>query len=79
MIRAAAALGRPLQPRIRVNGFEPSSSMVEAGLGIALVSEHHASRCAVSGRLVFAALDEPWAGVNGRSARADPKSLPAAG
>jgi len=77
MVRAAAALGRPLQVRIRVNGFEPSSSMVEAGLGIALVSEHHASRCAASGRLVFAALDEPWAVRQWKICARDPKSLPA--
>ena len=77
MIRAAAALGRPLQMRIRVNGFEPSSSMVEAGLGIALVSEHHASRCAASGRLVFAALDEPWAVRQWKICSRDPKALPA--
>ena len=77
MIRAAATLGRPLQVRIRVNGFEPSSSMVEAGLGIALVSEHHALRCAASGRLVFAALDEPWAVRQWKVCSRDPKSLPA--
>lgn len=77
MIRAAAALGRPLQVRIRVNGFEPSSSMVEAGLGIALVSEHHASRCAASGRLVVAALEEPWAARQWKICSRDPKALPA--
>lgn len=75
--RAAAALGRPLRMRIRVNGFEPSSSMVEAGLGIALVSEHHASRCLASGSLFLAALDEPWAVRQWKICSRDPKALPA--
>jgi DNA-binding transcriptional LysR family regulator len=77
MIRAGAALGRPLHMRIRVNGFEPSSSMVEAGLGIALVSEHHALRRVASGQLVLAALDEPWAVRQWKICSRDPKALPA--
>jgi DNA-binding transcriptional LysR family regulator len=51
--------------------------MVEAGLGVALVSEHHALRCAATGRLVFAALDEPWAVRQWKVCSRDPKSLPA--
>jgi DNA-binding transcriptional LysR family regulator len=74
MIRAA--LGRSLQVRIRVNGFEPSSSMVEAGLGIALVSEHHALRRVAYGQLVIAALDEPWAVRQWKICSRDPKALP---
>ncbi len=75
--RAAAALGRSLRMRIRVNGFEPSSSMVEAGLGIALVSEHHAFRCLASGTMQLAALDEPWAVRQWTICSRDPKALPA--
>jgi DNA-binding transcriptional LysR family regulator len=77
MVRAAAPLSRPLRMRIRVNGFEPSSSMVEAGLGIALVSEHHAFRWLVSGSLMLAALDEPWAVRQWKICYRDPKALPA--
>lgn len=75
--RAAAALSHALQVRIRVNGFEPSAMMVEAGLGIALVSEHFASRRIASGRLAFAALDEPWALRQWKICSRDPKALPA--
>ena len=77
MIRAAASLGRPLKVRIRVNGFEQSSSMVEAGLGVALVSEHHALRRAASGQLILAALNEPWAVRQWKICSRDPKALPA--
>jgi DNA-binding transcriptional LysR family regulator len=77
MSRAAAGLGRPLQVPVRVNGFEQSSSMVEAGLGIALVSEHHASRRIASGQLILAALDEPWAVRQWKICSRDPKTLPA--
>jgi DNA-binding transcriptional LysR family regulator len=61
MMRAAADLGRPLRLRIRVNGFEPAASMVEAKLGIALVPEYNAARYAAIGTLVSATLDETWA------------------
>jgi DNA-binding transcriptional LysR family regulator len=77
MSRAAAGLGRPLQVPVRVNGFEQSSSMVEAGLGIALVSEHYASRRVASGQLILAALDEPWAVRQWKICSRDPKTLPA--
>jgi DNA-binding transcriptional LysR family regulator len=77
MVHAAAALGRPLQVRVRVNGFEPTSSMVEAGLGIALVSEHHASRRVASGQLIVAPLDEPWAVRQCKICSREPKALPA--
>jgi DNA-binding transcriptional LysR family regulator len=77
MIRVAASLGRPLKARIRVNGFEKSSSMVEAGLGVALVSEHHALRRAASGQLTLAALTEPWAVRQWKICSRDPKALPA--
>jgi DNA-binding transcriptional LysR family regulator len=71
MIRAA--LGRSLQVRIRVDGFEPSSSMVEAGLGIA--------RCPNTTPCVASHTDSwssprwmsPGRYVSGRSARAIPR------
>ena len=77
MSRAAASLNRPLQVRIRVNGFDPTSSMVEAGLGVALASEHYASRRVVSGQLTFARLAEPWAVRQWNVCSRDPKELPA--
>ncbi|HXT05874.1 MAG TPA: LysR family transcriptional regulator [Roseiarcus sp.] len=77
LTRAAAGLGRSLRIRIRVNGFEPSSCMVEAGLGVALVSEHHALRRLASGALCLAALDEPWAVRQWKICSRDPKALPA--
>jgi DNA-binding transcriptional LysR family regulator len=61
MLRAAADLGRPLRMRVRVHGFEPARSMVEAKLGIALVPEHHAARYVVNAPLVAVRLDEDWA------------------
>lgn len=77
MNRAAATLGLQLQMRIRVNGFEPSSSMVEAGLGVALVSEHHALNRLASGKLAVARLDEPWAERQWKICSREPKTLPA--
>ena len=50
VLRAAADLSRPLRLRIRVNGFEPAASMVEARLGVALVPEKLALRYTSGGR-----------------------------
>lgn len=61
VLKAAADLGQPLRFRIRVNGFEPACSMVEARLGIALVPEHHAARYVATAPLVAVPLDEAWA------------------
>jgi len=61
VLRAAADLRQPLRLRIRVNGFEPARSMVEARLGIALVPDHHAARYVTSGTVVAVPLDEEWA------------------
>jgi DNA-binding transcriptional LysR family regulator len=77
LTRAAATLGKPLRMRIRVNGFEPTSSMVEAGLGMGLVSEHHAARWLAAGALGLATLDEPWAVRQWKICSRDPKALPA--
>lgn len=75
--RAAGVLSHPLRIRVRVNGFEPSAMMVEAGLGVALVSEHFASRRVERGRLAFATLDEPWALRQWKICSREPKELPA--
>jgi DNA-binding transcriptional LysR family regulator len=61
VLKAAADLGQPLRFRIRVNGFEPACSMVEARLGIALVPKHHAARYVATAPLVAVPLDEAWA------------------
>lgn len=58
---AAGELDTPLGFRVRVSGFETVASMVEAGLGVGLVSEHCARNRAPAGRLVPIHLDEEWA------------------
>ena len=77
VLRAAADLDHPLRFRIRVNGFEPARSMVEARLGIALVSEHHAKRYGGSSPLVAIPLDEDWAVRHWKICVRDAESLPA--
>ncbi|MBB3459195.1 DNA-binding transcriptional LysR family regulator [Rhizobium sp. BK313] len=77
VLRAAADLSHPLRLRIRVNGFEPARSMVEAKLGIALVPEHHAARYVTSGPLVSVPLDEDWAVRHWKICVRDAESLPA--
>ncbi|SMF88600.1 DNA-binding transcriptional regulator, LysR family [Azospirillum oryzae] len=77
VLRAAADLSHPLRLRIRVNGFEPVRSMVEAKLGIGLVPEHHAERYVGTGALVAVPLDEPWAVRHWRICTRDVDSLPA--
>jgi DNA-binding transcriptional LysR family regulator len=61
VMRAAADLSHPLRLRIRVNGFEPASSMVEAKLGLALVPEQHAARISKVAQLAVIPLNEDWA------------------
>lgn len=58
---AAAELGHPLKLRLRVNGFEPVSAMVEAGLGVGLVAQKSAERYAAGRAVRSVRLDEPWA------------------
>lgn len=77
VLRAAADLTHPLRLRIRVNGFEPARSMVEAKLGIALVPEHHASRYVAPGQMVAVPLDEDWAVRHWKIGTRDFDSLPA--
>jgi DNA-binding transcriptional LysR family regulator len=76
VMRAAADLNHPLRLRIRVNGFEPASSMVEAKLGVALVPEQHAARFAASAHLVAVPLDEDWATRHWRICVRDTDQLP---
>ncbi|RDJ19946.1 LysR family transcriptional regulator [Bosea caraganae] len=77
VLRAAADLSKPLRLRIRVNGFEPARSMVEAKLGIALVPEHHAARYVATAPLVAVPLDEDWAVRHWNICVRDVLSLPA--
>jgi DNA-binding transcriptional LysR family regulator len=60
-LRAVGNLSQPARLRIRVNGFETAASMVEAGLGIALVPENLAARYVAGGALTAVQLDEDWA------------------
>jgi DNA-binding transcriptional LysR family regulator len=77
VLRAAADLDHPLRLRIRVNGFEPAASMVEARLGIALVPEHHAARYVSAGPVVAVPLDEDWAVRHWKICVRDAEPLPA--
>jgi DNA-binding transcriptional LysR family regulator len=77
VLRAAADLDHPLKLSIRVNGFEPVRSMVEARLGIGLVPEHHAERYVSSAPLVAVTLDEPWAERHWKICVREAESLPA--
>jgi DNA-binding transcriptional LysR family regulator len=78
VLRAAADLERPLRLRVRVHGFEPACSMVEARLGIALVPEHHAARYVASAPVVAIALDEDWALRHWKICVRDAETSPAA-
>jgi DNA-binding transcriptional LysR family regulator len=60
-LRAVGDISQPVKLRIRVNGFETAASMVEAGLGIALVPENLAARYVAGGGLAAVQLDEEWA------------------
>ncbi len=60
-VRAAADLGRHLNLRVRVSGFDALFRLVEAGLGLGIVPAEIACHRAERERLVTIALDEPWA------------------
>ncbi|HEY2021888.1 LysR family transcriptional regulator [Paraburkholderia sp.] len=77
VLRAAADLDYPLKLSIRVNGFEPVRSMVEARLGVGLVPEHHARRYVSSAPLVAVQLDEAWAERHWKICVREAESLPA--
>lgn len=61
VLRAASELTHPLRLRIRVNGFEPAASMVEARLGVALVPERLGERYAATSNLTVVPLADNWA------------------
>src|SRR5262249_45841636 len=58
----AARLGKTLQIRARVTGFDDVCRMVEAGAGIGIVPEASATRCRRSSmRIEAVRLTDPWA------------------
>lgn len=57
----ARQLGLPLQVRVRVGNFEALCRMVEQGIGVGIVPQAAAERCAASMRFHRAALAERWA------------------
>jgi len=57
----ARRLGQHLACRVRVGGFEALCRMVEQGIGVGIVPQSAARRCARTMKLGRATLDEPWA------------------
>jgi DNA-binding transcriptional LysR family regulator len=57
----ARRLGRTLHARVRLRGFEAVCRMVEAGVGIAIVPEPAAQRCAQTMTISVMALADGWA------------------
>jgi DNA-binding transcriptional LysR family regulator len=57
----ARRLGRTLHARVRVRGFDAICRMVEAGVGIGIVPEPAARRCAQTMELAVMALADAWA------------------
>jgi DNA-binding transcriptional LysR family regulator len=57
----AARLGKTLQIRARVTGFDDVCRMVEAGAGVGIVPEASAARCRPTMRIEVARLSDPWA------------------
>jgi DNA-binding transcriptional LysR family regulator len=73
----AARLGARLQFRARLNNFHSIGQMVAAGIGIAVMPEVAARRCARSMRIATVRIRDPWANrklaICARSFRALPK------
>ncbi len=61
MYQRAQALGRPLNARLQVRGFDAIAQLVEAGLGVALLPAAVAQRFARIFAVTPLALQEPWA------------------
>ena len=61
MHQRAQALGRPLNARLQVRGFDAIAQLVEAGLGVALLPAVVAQRFARVFAVTPLALQEPWA------------------
>ena len=60
VMRATSELTEPLRLRVRVNGFETAASMVEAGLGVALVPERLAAATPATADLIAVPLKDKW-------------------
>ena len=73
----AARLGARLRFRARLNNFDAIGQLVAAGIGIAIMPEVAAKRCARSMRISVVRLRDPWASrklmICARSFRALPK------
>lgn len=61
MLERARALGRPLNERMQVHGFDAIAQLVEAGLGVAVLPATLAERFAKVFRVQPLALREDWA------------------
>lgn len=61
MLQRALALGRPLNARMQVHGFDAIAQLVEAGLGVAVLPAVVAHRFAKVFRVQPLALQEDWA------------------
>ena len=61
MRERAQALGRTLNVRVQVRGFDAIAQLVEAGLGVAVLPAGVAQRFARIFQVTPLALDEPWA------------------
>jgi DNA-binding transcriptional LysR family regulator len=57
----ARALGKHLAYRVRVGNFEAVCRMVENGIGVGIVPQTAAERCARSMKIARAALGDAWA------------------
>lgn len=57
----AARLGRVFAPRVRLHGFDAICRMVGRGVGIAVVPETAARRCAATAGLAIRPLADAWA------------------
>ena len=57
----AARLGARLRYRARLNNFDAIGQMVAAGIGVAVMPEVAAKRCARSMRIVVVRIRDPWA------------------
>jgi DNA-binding transcriptional LysR family regulator len=57
----ARRLGRTLHARVRLRGFEAVCRMVEAGVGIGIVPEPAARRCAQTMKIAVLELADAWA------------------
>jgi DNA-binding transcriptional LysR family regulator len=61
MLKEASKLDKPLKTRIRVTSLDIACRMVEAGLGLAIVTDQFASRFTPAMAIISIPLDEHWA------------------